>query len=178
MKSDHQPLRRTALVCTAAYLSLNLCPIATFAQAPADSAPQSSSAQGRIGSRFSADPRAQVRTYRLDGAAIDVPYCVFASSKVSKSHPAPLIVSLHGLGAGPQIMCNSTAVDLAEEGGYILVAPMGYSIAGWYGSPVINMRGRGPRGPGSGPNAAPAAGSAPASAPDAAEVAAPAGPSN
>ncbi len=167
MKSDHRPLRITALVCTAAYLTLNLWSIAALAQAPADSAPQSSAAQGRGGGRFSADPRAQVRTYHLEGAAIDVPYCVFASSKVSKSHPAPLIVSLHGLGAGPQIMCNSTAVDLAEEGGYILVAPMGYSVAGWYGSPVINMRGRGP-----------AAGSAPASVPDAAGVATPTGPSN
>ena len=162
MPSAPRPLLRTALVGAAAYVTLNLYSLAALAQTPADSAPQSAAAPGRVGGRFSADPRAQVRTYHLDGAGIDVPYCVFASSKVSSSHPAPLIVSLHGLGAGPQIMCNSTAVDLAEKGGYILVAPMGYSIAGWYGSPVINIRGRGPRGPG----------------PDAASIAAPAGPSN
>ena len=167
MTSVHQPLRRTALVCATAYLALNLCSLASLAQAPAGSAPQPSAAQGQIGGRFSADPRAQVRTYHLDGAAIDVPFCVFASSKVSRTHPAPLIVSLHGLGAGPQIMCNTTAVDLAQERGYILVAPMGYSIAGWYGSPVIKMWGWGPT-----------AGSGPAASPDAADVAASEGPSN
>ena len=156
MPSTHRSVLRTALVGAAACLTLNLFCLEALAQAPADSAPQSSAAQGRADRRFSADPRAQVRTYHLDGAAIDVPYCVFASSKVSRAHPAPLIVSLHGLGAGPQIMCNTTAVDLAEEGGYILVAPMGYSIAGWYGSPVIDMRGRGPRGSSPAPSAAPA----------------------
>jgi predicted peptidase len=154
-----------ALVGAAAYLTLNLCSVPALAQAPAGSAPQSLAGQGRIGGHFSADPRAQIRTYHLDGANIDVPYCVFASSKVSRTKAAPLIVSLHGLGAGPQIMCNTTAVDLAQEGGYILVAPMGYSIAGWYGSPVINLRGRGPRGAGSAPSATAAADSAPAAGP-------------
>jgi alpha-beta hydrolase superfamily lysophospholipase len=38
-------------------------------------------------------------------------------------------------------MCQGTALDLAEDGGYILVAPMGYQV-GWYGSPVMTMRGR------------------------------------
>jgi poly(3-hydroxybutyrate) depolymerase len=165
MKSDYRPMFATALMRAAAYLTLNLCTLPVLAQAPAGSAPQSSVGQSRVGGRFSADPRAQVRTYHLNDANIDVPYCVFASSKISRADPAPLIVSLHGLGAGPQIMCNTTAVDLAQEGGYILVAPMGYSIAGWYGSPVINMRGRGPRGPGSGPTAAPTADSAPATSP-------------
>lgn len=32
-------------------------------------------------------------------------------------------------------------IDLAEEGGYIVVGPMGYNVAGWYGSPVIVMGG-------------------------------------
>jgi dipeptidyl aminopeptidase/acylaminoacyl peptidase len=49
-------------------------------------------------------------------------------------------------------------VDLAEEAGYILVAPMGYNTGGWYGSPV----GTGPgRGKGKG---APAAATAPTAA--------------
>jgi hypothetical protein len=51
-------------------------------------------------------------------------------------------VSLHGLGIGPGFMCCGKALDLAEEGGYILVAPMGYEVGGWYGSPVIPGRGR------------------------------------
>jgi dienelactone hydrolase len=36
-------------------------------------------------------------------------------------------------------MCNQTAVELAERGGYILAAPMGYNTMGWYGSPVITF---------------------------------------
>jgi pimeloyl-ACP methyl ester carboxylesterase len=70
------------------------------------------------------------------------------------------------MGAPPSIMCNKTSVDLAEEGGYILVAPMGYSTTGWYGSPVINMggggRGPGARGPGAGPGPGPGPGAGPA----------------
>lgn len=89
---------------------------------------------------FAADPRAEARTYRFDETGEDLPYCVFASSKIDADEPAPLIVSLHGLGAPPSIMCNATAIDLAEEGGYILAAPMGYNVSGWYGSPVIEMR--------------------------------------
>lgn len=89
---------------------------------------------------FGADPRADSRTYTFEETGEELPYCVFASSKISADEPAPLIISLHGLGAPPSIMCNATAIDLAEEGGYILAAPMGYSVSGWYGSPVIEMR--------------------------------------
>lgn len=32
-------------------------------------------------------------------------------------------------------MLSKQAVDLAEEGGYILVGPMGYNERGWYGMP-------------------------------------------
>lgn len=94
--------------------------------------------QGR--SSFSIDSRAEDRSYQFVDTGEDLPYCVFKSSKVDDNTPAPLVVSLHGLGAGPQIMCNSTAVDFAEEGGYILVAPMGYNVGGWYGSPVMEFR--------------------------------------
>jgi poly(3-hydroxybutyrate) depolymerase len=103
---------------------------------------------------FGLDPRAEDRTYRFADTDEDMQYCVFASSRISDDTPAPLIISLHGLGAGPQIMCNSTAVDLAEEGGYIFAAPMGYNTGGWYGSPTLGGGGRG-RGRG-GNNAAPA----------------------
>lgn len=98
--------------------------------------------QGRGG--FGLDSRAESRSYHFTATDEDMPYCVFVSSRVSGNRPAPLIISLHGLGAGPQIMCNSTAVDLAEQGGYILAAPMGCNEGGWYGSPVLRGgRGRG-----------------------------------
>ena len=124
-------------------------PVQPQGQAPA--AP----ARGPGPGRFAADPRAQVRTYAFGDTREDMQYCVYASSKVSKDKPAPLIVSLHGMGAPPTIMCNTTAVNLAEEGGYVLVAPMGYNTTGWYGSPVIRM----------GPRPAPGAPPAPAPAP-------------
>jgi predicted peptidase len=97
--------------------------------------------QGR--GAFNLDPRAEERTYHFADTGKDLPYCIFASSKIDACKPAPLIISLHGYGAGPQIMCNSTAVDLAEEGSYILAAPMGYSTSGWYGIPSADRRGGG-----------------------------------
>lgn len=136
--------------CVAALL-LAACAVTTDAPAPGAGAGagagtgaaaargQGPGAAPRGGGGFAADPRAQSRSYHFADANQDMPYCVFASSKVSKDKPAPLIVSLHGMGAPPTIMCNSTAVDLAEEGGYVLVAPMGYSTTGWFGSPVISM---------------------------------------
>jgi predicted peptidase len=92
---------------------------------------------------WTSDPRAEDRTYHFADTNEDLPYCLYASSKISSDEPAPLIISLHGLGAPPQIMCNTTAVDLAEEGGYILAAPMGYNVGGWYGSPVLRPPGGG-----------------------------------
>lgn len=118
----------------AAGLTLGLASTTVLAQPP----------QGRSG--FGLDPRAESRTYHFADTDEDMPYCVFVSSRVSEARPAPLIISLHGLGAGPQIMCNSTAVDLAEEGGYILAAPMGYSVRGGYGVPRTGGRGAGGRG--------------------------------
>lgn len=103
-------------------------------------AAQAQPGQGRV---WASDERAEDRSYYFADTDEDLPYCVYVSSKVSADTPAPLIISLHGLGAPPQIMCNSTAVDLAEDGGYILAAPMGYNVGGWYGSPVLNMGGRG-----------------------------------
>lgn len=91
-------------------------------------------APGRV---WASDERAEDRTYHFADTGEDLPYCLYASSKITDAAPAPLIISLHGLGAPPQVMCNSIAVDLAEEGGYILAAPMGYNVGGWYGSPVL-----------------------------------------
>lgn len=148
-----------ASACIAAFIALSAGGATALAQAPAPGA--QGPGPGRGGGGFTADPRAEVRSYHFADAKQDMQYCVYKSSKVSKENPAPLIVSLHGMGAPPTIMCNKTAVDLAEEGGYVLVAPMGYSTTGWYGSPVINMgagRGPGARPPGAAPGAGPAAG--------------------
>ena len=122
-------LNRTSIGVTGlAWLALGFCSTVALAQP----------GQGRV---WTSDPRAEDRTYLFEETNEELPYCIFASSKISADTPAPLIVSLHGLGAPPQVMCNETAVDLAEEGGYILAAPMGYSVGGWYGSPLLRPPG-------------------------------------
>jgi poly(3-hydroxybutyrate) depolymerase len=159
-KSGRRAVLKAAIVCAIGCLAATLWSAAAFSQAPPPERRP----------RITMDPRAQERSYFFADANKDMPYCVFVSSKVAKRKPAPLIVSLHGLGAGPQIMCNSAAVDLAEQGGYILVAPMGYSVGGWYGSPVMSFPpGRGPRNPGQrpGPGAGPEAGTGPGAPPPA-----------
>jgi len=118
----------------AAWLTLSI-PNTIQAQAPA-------AAKGK-GKGFAQDPRAQTRTYHFEDTNEDLPYSLYVSSKVKKDQKAPLVVTLHGLGAPQTIMMGKTAVDLAEEAGYILVAPMGYNTGGWYGSPVGTGPGRG-----------------------------------
>src|SRR6185503_6551323 len=53
---------------------------------------------------------------------------------------APLIVTLHGIGGTHLTMMRPNAIDLAEAGGYILLAPMGYNPRGWYGAPAPRGR--------------------------------------
>lgn len=85
------------------------------------------------------DPRVQNRTYLFEDTGEQMPYSLFVSSKVTNDQPAPLVVVLHGLGIGPGFMLRGKILDLAEEGGYILVSPMGYNVGGWWGSPVITF---------------------------------------
>jgi poly(3-hydroxybutyrate) depolymerase len=120
-----KPSLSTTPVSVLALLTVALSPALALAQP----------GQGR--GAFALDPRAEDRTYLFADTNEDMQYCVFASSKIAADTPAPLIITLHGLGATPQIMCNKTAVDLAEAGGYILASPMGYNTGGWYGSPVL-----------------------------------------
>jgi predicted peptidase len=131
----------------AAWLMLSI-PDAVQAQAPVG-------AKGK-GKGFAQDPRAQTRTYHFEDTNEDLPYSLYVSSKVKKDQKAPLVVTLHGLGAPQTIMMGKTAIDLAEEAGYILVAPMGYNTGGWYGSPVGTGPGRG-KGKGASPTAPDAA---------------------
>jgi predicted esterase len=123
--------------------------------------------KGGKGKGFAQDPRAQTRTYHFEDTNEDLPYSLYLSSKIKKGQKAPMIVTLHGLGAPQTIMMGAAAIDLAEEGGYILVSPMGYNTGGWYGSPQFSGgpgRGKGKaappppgdqKGPASAANAAP-----------------------
>jgi predicted esterase len=86
------------------------------------------------------DPRVQIRTHRFADTNEDIPYALFVSSKVSKDTKAPMIVTLHGLGGTHTTMMRPNAIDLAEAGGYILLAPMGYNPRGWFGAPAPQGR--------------------------------------
>jgi poly(3-hydroxybutyrate) depolymerase len=163
----------TAIVWTGLAFGLMLGPLQAPMSGQAPAAGQApAGARGQVGRgglgglTQSNDPRVQNRIYRFEATGEELPYCVFVSSKVSKAKKNPLIISLHGLGIGPGFMCRGKALDLAEEGGYILAAPMGYNPGGWYGSPVMNLSGRG-RGaaPGGQASAAPAVPPAPPAAP-------------
>src|SRR5262245_28911378 len=74
-------------------------------------------------------------TYRLAEADADMPYALFVPSSYTPGKPAPLIVDLHGLNITPlmQMLFDGTT-DFAERHGFIVVAPMGFSLSGWWGS--------------------------------------------
>src|SRR5579863_5334988 len=149
----------TAITFAALIACLTLStPQSAVGQAPAADTGGGGGGGGRSG-RFAQDPRAQTRTYHFEDTNEDLPYSVYVSTKVKPDQKAPMIVTLHGLGAPQTIMMGKAAVDLAEEGGYILVAPMGYNVSGWYGTPAFagGGRGRGRGAPGGGRSAADAA---------------------
>jgi predicted peptidase len=83
------------------------------------------------------DPRVQQKSYRFAETGEEMKYTLFVSSRVKKGKPAPLIVALHGLGGDSNFIVRDRLIDLAEEGGYVVVGPMGYTVGGWYGSPVV-----------------------------------------
>src|SRR5579862_1025176 len=145
MKPGFRTTLVIAIAAASAWLTLSV-PNPIQAQAPGGG-------KGK-GGGFAQDPRAQTRMYHFEDTNEDLPYSLYVSSKVKKDQKAPMIVTLHGLGAPQTIMMSKTAVDLAEEGGYILVAPMGYNTSGWYGSPGVGGGGRG-KGKGAPPATAP-----------------------
>jgi predicted esterase len=119
--------------------ALTLAVVPGLAQAPGSGPPPNGPPRGPI--RMDPDPRVEQRTYHFADTDEDLAYTVFVSSKVKPGTPAPLIVALHGYGGDSNFIVRGRLVDLAEEGGYIVVGPMGYNATGWYGSPVIVIGG-------------------------------------
>jgi predicted peptidase len=133
-----------------------------IAQQPTQqSGPGTPAAAGQRGGRGPIDPRVQQRTYLFADTNEQLPYAVFVSSKVSKDKKNPLIVALHGLGGDQNTMMRANALQLAEEGGYIMVGPMGYNSGGWYGAPARFGGGGGRGGAPRGDNGAPPPGAPP-----------------
>jgi poly(3-hydroxybutyrate) depolymerase len=153
--------RKTAVIAALAAGFLIASTQVHLAQQPGQQpGPGAAAPTGQPGGRGAIDPRVQQRTYRFADTNEELPYAVFASSKVSKDKKNPLIVALHGLGGNQNTMMRANALQLAEEGGYIMVGPMGYNSGGWYGAPARFNGGGGRGGAGAprGGNGAPPAG--------------------
>lgn len=81
------------------------------------------------------DPRVQHRSYVFAPTGETLPYAVFVPQSYNAATPAPLLVSLHGLGRTYDwLMGYEGLLDYAEEYGFIVVTPLGYIRRGWYGS--------------------------------------------
>ena len=117
--------------------------LATAQQPAPGAAAPGAAAAGQRGGRGATDPRVQERTYEFPDTKEQIPYAVFVSSKVSKDKKNPLIIALHGLGGDQNTMMRGNYLQLAEDGGYILVGPMGYNSSGWYGAPSSMANGTG-----------------------------------
>src|ERR1044072_8472622 len=122
-------LRRGAFAGCVPLAVVHLLGVAAAEQQPTATAPAPSAAQapGRGRGPQPVDPRVQIRMHHFEETNQDIPYSLFVSSKVKKNKKAPLIVTLHGIGGTHTTMMRPNAIDLAEAGGYILLAPMGYN---------------------------------------------------
>ena len=75
------------------------------------------------------------RSYFFKEANCRMDYALYVPTGYQSDKPAPLVVLLHGLGSNPfQIIHYLGMIEEAEKRGYIVAAPMGYNVAGWYGS--------------------------------------------
>jgi predicted esterase len=80
------------------------------------------------------------RHYVLEGANEVMPYRVYVPTGYQRTRPMPLVVALHGLGGTEDSFFDSYArvtPTLAEQHGFLLVAPLGYRVDGFYGSPLM-----------------------------------------
>lgn len=105
----------------------------------------------RGGSETVPEPRVDIRNYLFAPTNEELPYSVFVSSKVKPGEKAPLIIALRGFTGTTLTFVRGTAVDLAEQGGYILVAPIGYNNRSGFGVAPRSVTPPPPR-----PDAAPA----------------------
>jgi len=126
-----------ATLAAAALAALALAQAGIAQPTPGNGPPANGPPRGPMA--IAPDPRVQQKSYTFAPTGEEMKYTLYVSSKVKPDVPAPLIVALHGLGGDANFIVRGRLVDLAEEGGYIVVGPMGYNVGGWYGSPVIAL---------------------------------------
>lgn len=138
-------------------LATTLClqSLAAAAQPPGQALPEGI----RGGSEVVPEARVEIRKYVFTETGEELPYSVFVSSKVKRDQKAPLIIALRGFTGTTLTFVRGTAVDLAEEGGYILVGAIGYNNRAGFGVQAGPRPAAAPGAPGpaAAPRAAPAA---------------------
>jgi predicted peptidase len=80
----------------------------------------------------------QKRTYAFPGTGERIPYHLFVPAKWNKNARMPLVIVLHGAGASPDTPFergDGVLAKIAEQRGYIVVAPLGYRTGNPYNNP-------------------------------------------
>lgn len=82
------------------------------------------------------DPRIQHRQYVFTPTGETLPFALFLPEGfTADSPPAPLIVALHGQGRTYDWMMGYDGfLDYAQQHGFVVAAPLGYTRRAWYGS--------------------------------------------
>jgi len=79
------------------------------------------------------------RKYHFPAANADMPYRLYIPSSWDGKSQLPLVLMLHGAGADENWYADANdkqLLRLAEQHGYILVSPLGYTRMGAYGTPL------------------------------------------
>ena len=79
------------------------------------------------------------RKYHFPAANADMPYRLYVPMSWDGKSQLPLIVFLHGAGSDENRyldLNDKQLIHLAEQHGYILVSPLGYTRMGAYGTPL------------------------------------------
>ena len=80
------------------------------------------------------------RHYMLQGANEVMPYRVYVPKGYAAVKATPLVIALHGLGANEDSFFDSYSQlppQLAEKHGFLMAAPLGYRVDGFYGSRIM-----------------------------------------
>lgn len=82
----------------------------------------------------------QHRTYKFPAAGGEMPYRLYVPTTWDGDSKLPLVLMLHGAGSDENRYLdgnNKQLLHLAEQHGYILVSPLGYTPMGAYGTPLM-----------------------------------------
>ena len=94
----------------------------------------------------------QLRHYRFEEAAQEMPYTLYVPKTYDPAKKTPLILALHGAGGPTEYFFRSPGQteDLCEKYGFIFVSPLGYHAFGGYGAMLLprpQFPGQAPRKP-------------------------------